>query len=57
MYINDIYFRVHSVQYHIELKKPIEGVSHQEIIEKARKEVEPYMFKNSIPGSYELLLL
>lgn len=57
MYINDIYFRAHSKQYHIELKEPITGISYQEIREKAKREVEIYMFNNSIPGPYMLLLL
>lgn len=57
MHINDIFFRAQHVEYHIELKTPIEGVSHQEIKEKAKKEVELYMFNNSIPGPYELILL
>lgn len=57
MQINGIYFRAHSVEYHIELKEPIKGFSYQEIREKARKEVELYMFNNSIPGPYELLFL
>ena len=57
MQINGIYFRAHSVEYHIELKEPIKGFSYQEIREKARKEVELYMLNNSIPGPYELIFL
>lgn len=57
MQINGIYFRAHSVEYHIELKEPITGFSFQEIREKAKKEVELYMFNNSIPGPYELKFL
>lgn len=57
MQINGIYFRAHSVEYHIELKEPITGFSFQEIREKAKKEVEVYMFNNSIPGPYELKIL
>lgn len=52
-----ITFRAHSKTYQIEPKERIEGVSHQEIKEKARKEVELYMFNNSIPGPYELIFL
>lgn len=57
MYITNIYFRANHVEYHIELKEPIKGFSYQEIREKARKEVELYMFRSSIPGPYELVLL
>lgn len=56
-YINDIYFRAHSVQHHIKLNNPIEGMSSLEIREKAKIVVEQYMLKNSIPGPYRLCLL
>lgn len=57
MYINDIFFRTNSKQYHIVLKEPIYGVSFLEIREQAEKEVKLYMFNNSIPGPYKLLFL
>lgn len=57
IYITDIFFSAHSVQYHIELKEPITGTSYQEIEEKAKREVEIYMLNNSISGPYILLLL
>nr|DAT23336.1 MAG TPA: hypothetical protein [Caudoviricetes sp.] len=55
--IYDIYFRAHSVQHHIKLKNPIEGMSYLEIKEKAKIVVEQYMLKNSIPGPYQLCFM
>lgn len=49
-----ITFKANAKIYQIEPKEPIEGRSHQEIKEKAQREVELYMFNNSIPGPYEL---
>jgi hypothetical protein len=57
MYINDIFFKANSVQYHILLKEPICGVSFEEIKVKAEKEVKSYMLKESIPGPYKILFL
>lgn len=49
-----ITFKAGSKQYQIEPQKPIEGISYQEIREKANREVEIYMFNNSISGPYQL---
>lgn len=52
-----ITFMAHSKIYQIKPKEPIEGISHQEMKEKVQREVELYMFNNSIPGPYELKYL
>lgn len=52
-----ITFKAHSKIYQIEPKEPINGVSYEEIQEKAKREVELYMLNNSIPGAYELKFL
>lgn len=52
-----ITFKANSKIYQIEPKELIEGGSYEEIKEKAQKEVELYMFNNSILGPYELKFL
>lgn len=57
MEIKSITFRANSENYRIVLNAPIVGSSHDELRAKAKKEVEQYMFKNSIPGPYRLCFL
>ncbi len=57
MEVKNITFRVNSEYYRIVLNAPIVGSSHDELRAKARKEVEQYMFKNSIHGPYRLCYL
>ena len=54
MEVQCITFRANSEYYRIVLNVPIVGSSHDELRAKAKKEVEQYMFKNSIPGPYRL---
>lgn len=57
MEVQCITFRTNSEYYRIVLNVPIVGSSHDELRAKAKKEVEQYMFKNSIPGPYRLCFL
>ena len=57
MYINQIFFRAQYKEFCIQLQAPIKGETFAEIREKAEKEVELYMLKNSISGPYQLLLI
>lgn len=57
MYINFISFMANSENYRIVLDAPIVGSSYDELRAKAKKEVEQYMFKNSISGPYRLCFL
>lgn len=57
MEIKSITFRANSENYRIVLNAPIVGSSYDELRSKARKEVEQYMLKNSIPGPYRLCFL
>ncbi len=57
MYICSITFIANSEYYRIVLNSPIVGSSYDELRAKAKKEVEQYMFKNSIPVPYRLCFL
>lgn len=57
MEVQCITFIANSEYYRIVLNVPIVGSSHDELRAKAKKEVEQYMFKNSIPGPYRLCFL
>nr|DAF86808.1 MAG TPA: hypothetical protein [Siphoviridae sp. ctvuW5] len=57
MEVQCITFRANSEYYRIVLNVPIVGSSHDELRANAKKEVEQYMFKNSIPGPYRLCFL
>nr|DAL66987.1 MAG TPA: hypothetical protein [Caudoviricetes sp.] len=57
MEVKSITFRANSEYYRIVLITPIVGSSHDELRAKARKEVEQYKSKNSIPGPYKLCFL